>query len=502
MSLFIADTMTVRPNQLKLEMDMTIEIIDLCTPTPTNVVARINRYMKILACYPTASNDDNRIEPLLVNVPPEQLTATELQRRQSGTFPLAVDLIDQNSSMPSFLRDKYRLFFDELMTRLKVDLSILDFNYIRLNKFLRLFMYQQVRVFNLRAEDAAVVEEKELPCLLEFFLQFDPHLFYMKTCSFRFARPRTLQEGLFCLREPEARYDFTACGNCALCCPKYSMKYRAKPSIADFSPGHRHRFVSGYEVILNGSAACHTRNIIYALTCPCGQVDYIGATSQSLHGRLKQHREHGNRIMHEFLLGQANILRETPRMKTSEIIRKDRMRLYQHSARCSVAMQIFLDANPQYWRFVPMTVDESTKPEQHIIQRPVFSDEFQPHYRLKEEAVACLDGVPKAPPNFVFSNRQLVRQTQYFHQSRDKTLPDMNIDLYQATVIALLPDPCSDMFRNTVESLFITYAESSLNSFGNVLIKEPHENENLMWNPWLMRGDTWCRGLLRRPQPN
>lgn len=494
--------MTERPKQLKIIKDEPIEVIDLSTPTTmTAMKDMIDRRKKILACYPTTSNDENAIEPLFVNVPPERLTAVELRRRQSGTYPLAVRLIEQNPTMPSLLRDKYHQYFDELKKNLKVDLSILDYNYTRLNRFLRLFMYQQVRVFNLQAEDAAVIEEKEFPCLLEFFMQFDPHLFYMKTCSFRFARPRTLQEGLFCLSEPEARYDLTACGNCAICCPKYSMKYRAQPSIIDFSPGHRHRFVNGYEVILNGSASCHTRNIIYALTCPCGQVNYVGATAQSLHDRLKNHREHGNRIMHEFLLGPINILRDTPRMKTSEIIRKDRMKLYQHSARCPVAMQIFLDANPQYWRFIPMTNEESLEPKQKFIQRPVLSDEINSNYRSKEDALACVDALLAPPLGFVFSNRQLVLQTQYFHQKRDKTLPDMNIDLYRATIIALLPDGCSDMFRYTVESLFITHAESSLNSFGNVLIEEPSLNENPLHNPWLVRGDTWCQGLLRRPQP-
>ena len=51
------------------------------------------------------------------------------------------------------------------------------------------------------------------------------------------------------------------------------------------------------------------------------------------------------------------------------ILRKDRMKLYQHSVRCPVAMQIFLDTNPQYWRFVPMTLEESEKPEQQNILR-------------------------------------------------------------------------------------------------------------------------------------
>ncbi len=68
-------------------------------------------------------------------------------------------------------------------------------------------------------------------------------------------------------------------------------------------------------------------------------MDYIGATTQSLHDRLKsihtnihicvlcrifrfcfyiEHREHGNRIMHEFLLGQENIIRDLPRPKSTE----------------------------------------------------------------------------------------------------------------------------------------------------------------------------------------
>ena len=70
----------------------------------------------------------------------------------------------------------------------------------------------------------------------------------MKTCAFRFARSRTMQEGLFCLQEPEARYDLTACGNCGLCYP------RGRKSVMKFSGAHRYRFLNGYESILNCSA--------------------------------------------------------------------------------------------------------------------------------------------------------------------------------------------------------------------------------------------------------
>ena len=65
----------------------------------------------------------------------------------------------------------------------------------------------------------------------------------------------------------------------------------------------------------------------------------------------------------------------------------------------------------------------------------------------------------------------------------------------------LVPETCSDMFRDVIESLFITYAETSLNTIGNVL---KHEQRNLYYpsnNSWLLRNDEWCQGLVRRPQP-
>jgi hypothetical protein len=89
----------------------------------------------------------------------------------------------------------------------------------------------------------------------------------MKTCSFRFARPRSMNEGLFCLQEPEARYELAACGNCGFCYPQYDMTHRSKKRLVEFSQAHKHTFVNGYEAILNCSAVCHIehtkRNPIY-----------------------------------------------------------------------------------------------------------------------------------------------------------------------------------------------------------------------------------------------
>ncbi|CAF3939104.1 unnamed protein product, partial [Rotaria sp. Silwood1] len=112
----------------------------------------------------------------------------------------------------------------------------------------------------------------------------------------------------------------------------------------------QHTFINGYRSILNCPAACTTNSIIYCLTCPYGQFDYIGKASLPLADRLIYHQEHGNRILQEVLL---NV-----------------MKLYQHSAHCPSAIQWFLDENPDYWCFITqrMTEAEEQKEEKELIQ--------------------------------------------------------------------------------------------------------------------------------------
>lgn len=50
----------------------------------------------------------------------------------------------------------------------------------------------------------------------------------------------------------------------------------------------------------------------------------------------------------------------------SRILSKDHMHLYQHSTRCSSAVQMFVDENPIYWRFVLMTDNEANEMHQQI----------------------------------------------------------------------------------------------------------------------------------------
>ena len=76
----------------------------------------------------------------------------------------------------------------------------------------------------------------------------------MKTCSFGGARPRTMNEGLFCLREPEARYDVSACNNCGLCYPRNDSYGRPRRSVVKYSQAHEYLCLNGYRIILNCSA--------------------------------------------------------------------------------------------------------------------------------------------------------------------------------------------------------------------------------------------------------
>ena len=64
-----------------------------------------------------------------------------------------------------------------------------------------------------------------------------------------------------------------------------------------------------------------------------------------------------------------------------------------------------------------------------------------------------------------------------------------------------VPETCSDMFRILIESLFITHGQTNLNTMGNVIIEKRVGDSYPMNNPWLVRGDDWFQGLVRRPRP-
>ncbi|CAF4616109.1 unnamed protein product, partial [Rotaria socialis] len=64
-----------------------------------------------------------------------------------------------------------------------------------------------------------------------------------------------------------------------------------------------HRFVNGYTTYLNCPATCTTSNIVFVMTCPCGQYEFIDSTSGTLADALTHHRLACNQMMHSFLTG-------------------------------------------------------------------------------------------------------------------------------------------------------------------------------------------------------
>ena len=136
------------------------------------------------------------------------------------------------------------------------------------------------------------------------------------------------------------------------------------------------------------------------------------------------------------------------RMRMSRVLSKDRMKLYQHSVRCSTAIQIFLDANPQYWRFVPMTMAESTQSNQASMESSLLPNDMTPSTRTREECLQAVNALPPPPSGLTFSNRQVFLQTQFFLQKRDQHLPNVHIDLYDATIVAVRKSYSRFRFRS------------------------------------------------------
>ncbi|CAF1426785.1 unnamed protein product [Rotaria sordida] len=432
----------------------------------------------ILPVYPTTDNKTDR-HPLLTNVPMHHLNRQESERRSANGY-----------HQPSLLRPindhERRIFF---LSRLwNVNKEILEYNFIRLKTLNNMIATNRIRRFSTQF-DQEYLNENEYSFALELFLQIDVDLFYMKTCSYRGAEPIIdVPNGLFCVNEPQARYEMMRCSrfSCCLCHPSYKLTYRQEKPIIQFGPNQQHRFINGYRSILNCPATCTTNNIIYVLTCPCHQIDYIGETSLSLPNRLSYHQAHGNRILQEFLLGPKNTSKIRTRLKSFETLVKDDMKLYQHSARCSSAIQWFLDENPEYWPFVPTPND--------IEEKTTEIDSYKSSVELDTYTYA--NDVPSPSANHRFTHRQKLGIEQFFREEKYLNSPNQRLDLYQAAIVAVLPINATAALRRIIEALFITHADTQMNTEGHLdklWLKDSVTHQRTS------ESVDWCRNLLRRP---
>ena len=482
-----------------------ITTIDLISPTRSPIglyqaayipytLTGSNQYrLSILPAYPTSTNPNEQLTLLLSNVPARQLSQQELACRQHHVYPCAFTIVESNTeSMSSFLIQQYQLYFTSLIKRLHCDLAILDYNYIRLKNFIQLYRSSYTRILGHHQPSTEVqlnLNENEYAQLLEFYLQIDVDLFYMKTCSFRQAQPRSNGEGLFCINIPECSYTIQRCQKCTLCTPSTSTSSSSSP--IQFHCYRKHRFVNGYESILNCPVSCTTNNIIYVLTCPCRQCDYIGETRSHLSLRLATHCYHTNRLIHEGLLGEKNYV-QLCNKKTSEMLNKDRMRLYQHPMRCSKAIQLFLDRHPTYWRFVPMT-NEEIEQEHRYHSMSIATTTTTTTSMNDVHIQQYLNALPTSPAGYRFSRHQLCQQYEFFEQKLYNRPMSYNQHVYEANIIAVLPLDTSDLFRQMIHSLFVTHTESKLNTMGHLFPSTTNMH---------IHSGIWCANLLRRPAPS
>lgn len=122
------------------------------------------------------------------------------------------------------------------------------------------------------------------------------------------------------------------------------------------------------------------------------------------------------------------------------ILRKDRMKLYRHLLDCKMAMKCFLRANPLYWAFVPMTIEQAQRSnENDRIDVLSLLDETLKctETRSKIECDAYVLSLPKPPMGYSFSNRQQRQQYEFFKYKLDVTGPDIDNDLYKATILSV-----------------------------------------------------------------
>ena len=69
--------------------------------------------------------------------------------------------------------------------------------------------------------------------------------------------------------------------------------------------------------------------------------------------------------------------------------------------------------------------------------------------------------------------------------------------------VYLVPDRCTELFYRFIEALFITHAQTKLNTLGHLdgmIVENNNSNDTNARLVSDRRGD-WCQNLVRRPTP-
>lgn len=116
------------------------------------------------------------------------------------------------------------------------------------------------------------------------------------------------------------------------------------------------------------------------------------------------------------------------------------MKLYRHSIDCYCSMKRFLEANPAYWAFVPMLkeqVDDFDRQFSMATLTTITSDNNVSLKRSHNECEACILSIPKPPIGYGFTKQQRRKQYEFFYHKSDLTGPDVETDLYEASILSV-----------------------------------------------------------------
>ena len=112
-------------------------------------------------------------------------------------------------------------------------------------------------------------------------------------------------------------------------------------------------------------------------------------------------------------------------------------------------------------------------------------------YERDERIKTFLSNISKPPHNYKFSDRQIEKQVDFFKNKLINEPFDHRVDIFNATIIAVLPPNTSDAFRQIIHSLFVTHTEAKLNTLGHFFDHPTNYN---------VRNGLWCSNLVRRPK--
>ena len=393
----------------------------------------------------------------------------------------------QDHRYQSFAYYMFHKHFSPLMKRLKVNLSIVDYNLLRLRSFI-LDEYRNIFPEN-QDNMNLVLDYDEMAIALEYYLQMDVDRFHMKTYSFDNRESYSSQQSLF-YNDNNNKIDYTLqpCQqvHCHLC---QTLSSSSSVPTIHFNSYDIHRFFNSYEAILNYSATCRTKNIIYVLTCPCGEYEFIGSTKETVEDVIFYYRIQTNCFIHEYLTGLNSpsyatspssiptaVLTSTSSSSLIFSSTVDSL-LYIHAVQCPALLEIFLQNNPQYNCFIPMLLEHATENNLFTDTDDSSSLSFitsSTTHRsttsegqdcsINDDIEKCLANLPKPSKDAVFTQNQRQQQRYFFQQYLSNHKFFLNsFDLYHVTLLTVFPEFVSCHVRRIIQALLILHAEPKLN---------------------------------------